>query len=140
MLVRSYWPQSKCTGLLQVITDVDDLVNAIITWLSAPHKCQHAIYAIDDGTPGGYNWKAIGEAVNDKRFSVLAVPRFVLDGAARLNLLFSGLLGYAPMLSPGKVRELVQAEWLCDNMAFTEATGWQPKLDLRQGAQQLFEA
>ena len=119
---------------------VDDLVNAVVTWLSAPHKCQHAIYAIDDGTPGGYDWKAIGEAVNDKKIKVLTIPRFALNGAARLNLLFSGLLGYAPMLSPGKVRELVEAEWLCDNKAFTEATGWQPKLNLRQGAQQLFEA
>jgi len=118
---------------------VDDLVNAIITWLSAPQKCRHATYAIDDGTPGGYDWKAIGEAVNDKRVSVLTVPRFVLDGVARLNLLFSGLFGYAPMLSPGKVRELVQPEWLGDNRAFTEATGWQPKLDLRQGARQLFD-
>ena len=119
---------------------VDDLVNAIITWLSAPHKCLHATYAIDDGTPGGYDWKAIAEAINDKKVNMLVIPRFVLDGAARLNLLFSGMLGYAPMLSPGKVRELVESEWLGDNRAFTEATGWRPKLDLRQGAQQLFEA
>ena len=43
------------------------------------------------------------------------------------------------MLSPGKVRELVQPEWLGDNTAFTGATGWQPQLDLKQGARQLFK-
>ena len=44
------------------------------------------------------------------------------------------------MLSPGKVRELVQPEWLGDNTAFTEATGWRPEIDLTRGAQQLFKA
>ena len=64
--------------------------------------------------------------------------RFILVGTAKLNLLFSTLFGYAPMLSPGKVRELLQSEWLCDNSDFSEATGWRPELDLRQGALQLF--
>jgi nucleoside-diphosphate-sugar epimerase len=117
---------------------VKDLVNAVTTWISAPHKCLHQTYAIDDGTPGGYNWMAIGEAVSEKKFKMLRVPHFILSSAARLNLMFSALLGYAPMLSPGKVRELVQPQWLGDNKAFTEATGWRPKLDLKQGAGQLF--
>jgi nucleoside-diphosphate-sugar epimerase len=118
---------------------VDDLVNAVVTWISAPQKCLHQTYAIDDGTPGGYNWMDIGEAVGKKKFSVLKVPHFVLNTAARLNLLFSRVLGYAPMLSPGKVRELEQPEWLGDNTAFTGATGWQPQLDLKQGARRLFK-
>ncbi len=42
------------------------------------------------------------------------------------------------MLTPGKVRELVHPEWLCDNRAFTAATGWQPSLDLNHGSQSLF--
>jgi len=117
---------------------VDDLVTAIVAWLSASQKCMHQTYAIDDGTPGGYDWLAIGEAVSDKKFSMLKVPHFILGSVARLNLLFSGLLGYAPMLSPGKVRELVEPEWLGDNRAFTEATGWRPQLDLKQGARKLF--
>jgi nucleoside-diphosphate-sugar epimerase len=119
---------------------VDDLVSAIISWLSAPQKCLHQSYSIDDGTPGGYNWSSIGRAVNDGRFITLRIPAFVLKGAARLNLLISGLLGYAPMLSPGKVHELLQPEWLCDNSAFTQATGWQPQLDLIHGVQQLFDS
>lgn len=119
---------------------VDDLVSAIIAWLPVSQKCLHKTFAIDDGTPDGYDWRTIGEAVNDKKILTLTVPRFILEGAAKVNLLFSQLLGYAPMLSPGKVRELVQPEWLCDNRPFTEATGWQPKLDLAQGVEQLFKA
>ena len=135
-LLTYFGPVEQRLSLLHV----DDLVKAVLGWLSAPQKCLHQTYAIDDGTPGGYSWRAIGEAVNNGKFSMLRVPRFILEGAARLNLLISGLLGYAPMLSPGKVRELVEPQWLCDNSAFTEATGWQPLLDLKQGARQLFEA
>jgi nucleoside-diphosphate-sugar epimerase len=119
---------------------VDDLVNAVLSWLSAAQKCLHETYDIDDGTTGGYNWLTIGEAVNDKKIRMLKIPRILLELAANINVLSSRVLGYAPMLSPGKVRELTQPEWLCDNSAFTDATGWRPLLDLRQGAQQLFEA
>lgn len=117
---------------------VDDLAEAVACWLSAPDACLHQTYAIDDGTPGGYSWKAIGEAVSGGKFLRLGVPRFLLQGVARLNMLSAALLGYAPMLSPGKVRELVQAEWLCDNSAFTHASGWRPRLNLKRGAQKLF--
>jgi len=138
MIRRGVLVHAGPAGQRLSLLHVDDLVNAIITWLSAPHKCRHATYAIDDGTPGGYNWMAIGEAVSEKKFNMLKVPHMLLSSAARLNLLFSHLLGYVPMLSPGKVRELVQPEWLGDNTAFTEATGWRPQLDLKQGARQLF--
>jgi nucleoside-diphosphate-sugar epimerase len=117
---------------------VDDLVGAIKSWLSAPEKCFHETYAIDDGTPGGYTWTAIGEAVSDRKFQVVKVPGVLLKSIASVNLRLSGVLGYLPMLSPGKVRELIQPEWLCENKAFTEATGWKPQMVLRQGAQLLF--
>jgi len=117
---------------------VDDLADAVISWLSAPQNCLHHTYSIDDGTPGGYDWKAIGEAVSRGKFRMIGVPRFILGSAARLNLLLSAFFDYAPMLTPGKVRELVQTEWLCDNRDFTEATGWRPKMDLRQGVLQLY--
>ncbi len=138
MIRRGVLVHAGPAGQRLSLLHVDDLVNAVITWLSAPHKCRHATYAIDDGTPGGYNWMAIGEAVSEKKFNMLKVPHMLLSSAARLNLVFSRLLGYVPMLSPGKVRELVQPEWLGDNTAFTEATGWRPQLDLKQGARQLF--
>lgn len=138
MIRRGLLAHAGPAGQKLSLLHVDDLIDAVIHWLSVPQKCLHKTYAIDDGTPGGYDWMAIGEAVSEGKFRMLGVPRFVLEGAARLNLFFSALFGYAPMLSPGKVRELVQPEWLCDNRAFTQDTGWQPRLSLTQGAQQLF--
>jgi nucleoside-diphosphate-sugar epimerase len=139
MVRRGLLAHAGPAGQKLSLLHVDDLVEAVLSWLSAPDACLRQTYAIDDGTAGGYTWKAIGEAVGAGRFLEFGVPGFVLQGAARLNLLFSSLLGYAPMLSPGKVRELVQPEWLCDNTAFTRATGWQPRLNLQRGARKLFE-
>jgi len=117
---------------------VEDLANAIVSWLSVAQACAHKTYAIDDGKSGGYSWEAIGEAVSDGNFWKIPLPHFLLEITARANLLFSSLLGYAPMLTPGKVQELIQPDWLCDNSEFTAATGWKPHLDLKQGVQQLF--
>jgi len=122
------------------LLDVDDLVAAIVSWLPVSQHCLHRNYAIDDGEPGGYSWEAIGEVVSDGKFHMLPIPRFLLDVTARTNLLFASLFGYMPMLTPGKVRELVQPDWLCDNSDFTAATGWKPHLDLKLGARQLFDA
>ena len=128
-------PRDQRLSLLHV----DDLAGAILAWLSKPHHYSQKTFAIDDGTPGGYDWSGIGEAVSAGKFHMIKLPRLLLDVTARANLLISSLLGYAPMLTPGKVRELVQPQWLCDNSAFSDVSGWQPGLDLRQGTQQLFK-
>ena len=128
-------PREQRLSLLHV----EDLVSAALSWLSASDQCLQKTFAIDDGTLGGYSWEAIGKAVGTGKPWMIKLPRFLLDMTAGTNLLFSSLLGYTPMLTPGKVRELVQPDWLCDNRDFTEVTGWKPRLSLRQGAKQLFE-
>ena len=88
---------------------VNDLAHAVLGWLSKSHECLQKTYAIDDGRPGGYDWPAIGAAVSDGKYRSLKIPRLMLDTAARINLVASKLVGYQPMLTRGKVRELVQA-------------------------------
>ena len=41
--------------------------------------------------------------------------------------------GYAPMLTPGKVRELRHSDWVCDNTLLTRETGWIPRVLLEEG-------
>jgi nucleoside-diphosphate-sugar epimerase len=127
-------PREQRLSLLHV----DDLVDAIISWLPASQQCLHRTYSIDDGTAGGYSWDAIGDAVSDSNYRILKLPRLLLNLTARANLTLSSLFSYMPMLTPGKVDELTEPEWLCDNSDFTLASGWKPGLDLRKGAQQLF--
>jgi hypothetical protein len=63
----------------------------------------------------------------------------IVKTTSHINLAVSRLLGYSPMLTPGKVRELTQADWLCNNTALSDATGWSPQITLEAGTQMLFE-
>ena len=55
------------------------------------------------------------------------------DIVPELNLAAARLTGYAPMLTPGKVRELAHPDWTCDNAAIFKASGWRPRLSLGEG-------
>ncbi len=128
-------PRDQRLSLLHV----EDLAAAVLAWLAASGQCRHQLYAIDDGTPGGYDWKAIGRAVAGREPWLLPVPAVLLRSAARINQLLSLAFGYAPMLTPGKVRELRQPDWLGDNSEYHRASGWSPEIDLATGAARLFD-
>jgi len=117
---------------------VEDLAAAVVAWLRSGSDCRHQVYAIDDGRPGGYDWSEMADAVGGSRVRQLRVPTGLLGWAARVNVGASKLLGYAPMLTPGKVRELIQPSWVGDNTAFTRATGWTPSIGLADGAERMF--
>jgi nucleoside-diphosphate-sugar epimerase len=53
--------------------------------------------------------------------------------AARGNLRLARAFGYAPMLTPGKVRELTHPDWVCNDAALRRATGWAPRFHLEAG-------
>ena len=111
----------------------DDLASAVLAWLQCWQECTGRTFTIDDGCKGGYDWPAIVHASGSQRFHAVGIPYALLAGIARINLFFSGLMGYAPMLTPGKVRELTQTDWLCDNTAFSQISGWQPRTGLASG-------
>jgi nucleoside-diphosphate-sugar epimerase len=117
----------------------DDLASAVSAWLKSWSQCINQTYAIDDGHPDGYDWAGIVGAAGNARFREFGIPGPLLGAVARINYLASALLGYAPMLSPGKARELTQTDWLCDNTAFIQATGWQPQVGLPSGIRLSFE-
>jgi 2-alkyl-3-oxoalkanoate reductase len=116
---------------------VADLVRAVEALLDHPEACRHRCFGLDDGKPNGYDWREIGLSVAGRAVRQLNVPPRLLGGLARVNLLAARLLGYAPMLTPGKVRELQQPGWLCDNRALALATGWEPEIDLASGTRML---
>jgi len=118
---------------------VDDLASAALAWLSSWQNCKRMVYTLDDGHSGGYDWREIAETTSPGSYRRLNVPDWMLFGAGHLNLVVSRLLGYAPMLTPGKARELTQADWVCNNKSLNEAIGWFPKIDLKKGIHSLFE-
>ena len=117
---------------------VEDLAEAIVQWLD--HKGNPGcIFELHDGQPGGYAWHDVIDTVADlrqgKTVVALRIPLVVARVFAMLNLISARVLGYAPMLTPGKVRELHHFNWVCDNTALNTATGWTPKILLAEGLQ-----
>ena len=107
---------------------VDDLVEAILSWMKASGPVT-GIYELDDGTPGGYDHEAvkrIASQVWKRSVRSLPVPVSMIRAVARVNLALAGLLHYSPMLTPGKVRELQHPDWVCDTDKLMKVTDWRP--------------
>ncbi len=117
---------------------VDDLADAVIAWLRDPARCRHGCFAIDDGASDGYDWSAIAAAAGVRRNRMVVVPTGLLMTVARANRVLAALLSYAPMLTPGKVRELSQNSWCVGDGAFAVLTGWRPRYDLAEGLRQMY--
>ncbi|MCY4565946.1 MAG: NAD(P)-dependent oxidoreductase [Gammaproteobacteria bacterium] len=118
---------------------VDDLAEAVIAWLRDPSRCRHGRFEIDDGTPDGYDWPAIAGAAGAPHSRTVVVPAALLAGMARVNLAASKLFRYAPMLTPGKVRELTRESWAGADGTFGTITGWRPRYDLAGGLKQMYD-
>lgn len=111
-------------GLLHV----DDLVEAILLWLEAAAP-PGGVYELDDGMPGGYDARRVAEiaaGVWKHPVHLLPLPVILVRMVAGINLRLAHLLHYSPMLTPGKLRELLHPDWVCDNTALTGALGWKP--------------
>ncbi len=114
---------------------VDDLVSAVERVLSLA-ACPSGPFELHDGRPGGYSWPevaAIAAGLRGGPVRLLRVPAALLAWAARLNAARARLLGPAPMLTPGKVRELTHPDWVCDNAPFSHVTGWRPQVEFAEG-------
>ncbi len=121
---------------------VDDLAAAVVHWLAADAGYGQ-ILELDDGRVNGYDWDTvldIGGRVLREGGTVrrVPIPVTLLKIAAFTNLAAAQMLGYAPMLTPGKIREITHPDWLCDNHEITQVTGWQPAFDLERGLASIF--
>jgi nucleoside-diphosphate-sugar epimerase len=114
---------------------VNDLARAVECWLAHPGEAGK-VYELHDGHSGGYSWSefiAIGERALQRRVRRLPVAAGALGLIAAGNVALARLAGRAPMLTPGKVRELRHPDWVCDNRAIGAALGWRPEINLEEG-------
>lgn len=118
---------------------VADLVDAIIACLRSEGALQQT-FTLCDGKEQGYSWRDMA-AICAQHFSrpvrLWEVPRWLLDAVAASISRIASVTGKPPMLTPPKLRELRHPDWVVDNEAITLATGWTPKIGLREGLAQL---
>jgi nucleoside-diphosphate-sugar epimerase len=114
---------------------VEDLAEAVIKWLVSK-SVEGRIFELDDGHPGGYSWSEVVETFEQLRGKPafhFRVSQLTMNVAASLNQIVASVMGYAPMFTPGKVREIRHPDWVCDNSMFCEAANWSPTVCLEQG-------
>ena len=134
-LVTPVGPKEQKLSLIHV----SDVSSAIVACLKNPTACEGKTFSMDDGHKGGYDWDEIAQASSEGRYRRLNIPAWIIFATAHVNLALARMLGYAPILTPGKARELTQTDWVCNNTALNKATGWSPEIDLKQGVDSLFE-
>jgi len=128
-------PRGQRLSLLHV----DDLAAAVEACLEHHAACAGHSFELDDGRADGYDWEDIIAAARGRaRVLRLRVPRPLLQLVAVANQRCARVIGYAPMLTPGKVRELSEPAWLCDNSRLRAATGWTPRIPLEVGVARLY--
>jgi len=114
---------------------VDDVVGAIVAWLEFG-KATNEIFTISDPNESGYNWKDISDVASSvlkKRVKPWSPPVWLIDCVAKMNSLISDILGYAPMLTPEKLKELRHHDWCCNSNLFNQVTGWQSQVSFAKG-------
>ena len=122
---------------------VEDLAAAMVHCLSQDGG-DGETFELDDGHIGGYDWPSVLKIAKQVlrhggTIRRLPIPITLLKLVAWTNFFAAQLLGYAPMLTPGKIREITHTDWLCDNSNITRITGWQPTCELEQGLAGMFD-
>jgi len=119
----------------------DDLAEAIQKLLFT-NNLSGKVFEPHDGRPGGYAWKDVIDAVgrlNGRRVHCLRLPVAGLKIVAKLNLFLARLLGYEPLFTPGKLSLLTHPNWVSNDNALTQETGWTPRVSLEEGLRRTLE-
>jgi nucleoside-diphosphate-sugar epimerase len=114
---------------------VQDLVSAIL--LAAEARTDSGeIFFLSDGQD--YRLTEIGDlcakAMEINAFR-LPLPKQVAFGLAWLAEYFSKVTGKPALISRGKLKEILQPNWLCDIAKARDLLGFEPHIFLAQGAQ-----
>lgn len=118
---------------------VSDLVDAIIACLQSEGAIRQVL-TLCDGKQNGYSWHELADIASEqwsRKVRLWRIPHWLLNGIAAANSKASRITGKAPMLTPPKLREMRHEDWVVDNDSITTATGWTPRLALRDGLDHL---
>jgi nucleoside-diphosphate-sugar epimerase len=117
---------------------VDDLVEAILATVKY-EAVNKQVVEVHDGMPGGYRMddfaRRLVVAVGGKA-SPSVMPRPLVSFVAWGAQLIGRVIGRAPMLTPGKVREIYDLDLVVRDEELTRLTGWTAAIKLDEGLRQ----
>ena len=91
---------------------VDDVAAAVVDRLQT--RWEAGVYAIGGARPDGYGWRDIFTAAAtamDRSPALIALPPWLITGAAALAEAFGRLRGAPAIFNRGKARELLHRDW-----------------------------
>lgn len=114
---------------------VDDLVRAILAWLSMQASPLRQTYEIADAA-GSYRWDALvteAQTALEHPIHLYTIPRtLALLGVAMVQG-FAYARKRTSFVTIGKIREMTHADWSVNSEAFCSATGWSPNITIYDG-------
>jgi len=118
-----------------------DLARAIVA-ICQNEACFGQILDVDDGRENGYSHREMYQTaanILDVRPLYFVAPEYILKVGASINVLFSTLFGYTPMLTLEKINELCYPDWICYGPHVMKKTDWKPETDMKQGFKETLE-
>jgi len=115
-----------------------DLADAVVAAADI-NTGEEKLVEVHDGHEGGYGWVEIvtvASGVFDRPIRRIPVPQPVMQMLATGMQAGGRLLGKAPILNPGKVRELYHPDWVCHGNRLCELSDWRPRMGLEQGLEE----
>jgi 2-alkyl-3-oxoalkanoate reductase len=91
---------------------------------------------LTDERAEGYSWDEINSAAESAlhvKTTAISIPSAVLRAAAVVNVAAAWALRRTPMLTPGKAREILHADWGSTAARQPPRELWQPAIGLHQG-------
>lgn len=127
-------PRPRLPGARLALIHATDAAAAIVAL--AARGPAGAVLEITDERCDGYTWNEIvsaAEAALGRKLFALSVPAAILRTAAALNVAAARTLHRSPMLTPGKVREMLHADWASTLARQPPRELWRPAIGLARG-------
>lgn len=107
---------------------VDDLAEAVCRLVR--HGPAAEILPLAGPEPAdGWRWSELAKLAvhtGNRRIRTVPVPAPVLSAGAAISLMTARMTHRPTLLSPGKARELLHRNWVCDNQRMSNCLGWTP--------------
>jgi len=110
---------------------VEDAAAATVALVTAPP----GVYALADARPEGYAWREIFEAAahaTNRRPRLIDAPPWLLPGLARAAGFIARMNGQPPILTEGKLREILHQDWSVSPAELAPGLP-APRFSLREG-------
>jgi nucleoside-diphosphate-sugar epimerase len=116
------------------LIDVTDVARAVVAF--ATHGDGHATYELSDERFDGYTWADIVEAAGRALKTtpgLVGIPPVLFKSGAFASELISRAAGKTPILTQGKVREILHGDWSSSPEKQPPSSIWRPQIRLADG-------